>query len=430
MSGHSFFSPSSAHRWMNCPGSMAWPENQAEGGSSVFADDGTASHHWAALCLKNSLDPKMLGEDCDAECFLGETIEINGVTFTMDEERAGFVQAYLDDVRRRAMGGILWVEHKVTLARYLGEGQGGTADAVIILPEQKTLIVGDLKYGMGERVDASYLDAAGVAQPNHQLGLYALGVLEDVRLLDYEIEKVLLVIYQPRLAHMPEFETTPERLDMLGMEAKEAAHQAGMAMILAPGDEALTAFLEPGDKTCRWCRAKAVCPKLAAYVADQVRSDFETIVVNEPTAPPATDTKALSRAMIAVPLVRQWCTAVEVAVHEAVNNNKLEVIGSDGKPYKFVEGDMGDRKWSDPEAAEQLLLTTPQIGPEKAYNRKLLTAPQAAKILDKKATKATWTDVFLPLVTRAPGKAMLALGSDPRPPYTGHATAEEFSDES
>ena len=91
---HSFFSPSAAHRWIACPGSMAFAENQAEGGTSKFADGGTASHHWAALCLQ---------QEKDAEFFLGAQLEYSTGIYEMDETRASFVQQYLDDVRRRAI---------------------------------------------------------------------------------------------------------------------------------------------------------------------------------------------------------------------------------------------------------------------------------------------------------------------------------------
>ena len=93
-----------------------------DGKSSSFADDGTASHEWGAQCLLN-------GKDADSA--IGEAIVINGVTYTMDEERAAFVQVYLDLVRQHAIGRELFIEHQIDLSHWLGKDQGGTLDAGI-----------------------------------------------------------------------------------------------------------------------------------------------------------------------------------------------------------------------------------------------------------------------------------------------------------
>ena len=408
MSTHSLFSPSSAHRWMPCPGSMAFPENQEQGGSSTFADDGTASHEWAAKCLstgKNAIE------------LHGEEITLNGKQYVMDEERASFVQDYLDDVRRRALGGHLFVEQRVDLSPWLGEGQGGTSDAVIFQPAQKLLIVEDLKYGMGEKVFAS--DNGAI---NPQLGLYALGALRDAELLG-DIETVRVVVHQPRLGHVDEFDISVSDLLAFGELARLATVEAGHAMVL-PGSPDLQLYLNPSDKACRWCRAKHRCPKLAAKVAEEVRADFETIVAEPP--PALTSTAELSKAMAAVPLIEDWCRAVRAQVVQLVTEG-VEVLGVDGKPYKFVDGKQGNRTWSDEVQAEATLLGV--LPPEKAYQpQKLITASAAAKLLDKKATKQTWKDVFEPLIKRAPGKPLLVLGSDPRPPVSGGASAEDFDE--
>lgn len=410
---HALYSPSAAHRWIECPGSFVYPENTAaDGESSKFADDGTASHELGAWCLKGGYD---------ALDGLGEKIVVNGQEFIVDEERAAFVQIYLDKVRELATGAKLYVEQWVDLSDYTGEGQGGTADAAIIVPQKRMVIAADLKYGMGEKVDASYTHN-GVRLPNHQLGLYGLGVLKDAMLLGHKIDTVKLVVIQPRLDHIDEQDFPVRDIVALGARAKAAAQLAAQALVGTV--EQAEHLMFPGEKTCRWCRKKAECPKLAKYVADEVRADFDTIAAEPPTVP--TDTAALGRAAIAAPLILQWCKAVQQRLWEAVGQGH-EVIGPDGKPYKFVQGDQGDRKWSDPAAAEAALLGV--LDQEKIYTRKLISAPQAAKLLDKRATKEQWKDQFMPLITRAPGKPVLALGSDERPAYAGKADAGEFNDE-
>ena len=54
--GHAKLSPSGAHRWMACPGSIVLESNIPDKGS-VYADEGTAAHELAAWCLKDNMDP-------------------------------------------------------------------------------------------------------------------------------------------------------------------------------------------------------------------------------------------------------------------------------------------------------------------------------------------------------------------------------------
>jgi hypothetical protein len=411
MTGHALFSPSKAHMWIECPGSFAFPANTTDDGkSSTFADDGTASHAWAAVCLQS-------GED--AEYFIDTQVTLNGVVYKMDEERAGFVQVYLDLVRQHAIVRELFIEHRIDLSEWLGPDQGGTLDAGVIGEDIVDVI--DLKYGTGEKVFASYESPMGTRLPNHQLGLYAAGIIRDAQMLGKTIKKARLIVCQPRLHHIDEKEFTAAEIMALADRATAAADQAANAMVGTPAQA--EAWMFPGDKTCRWCKAKAQCPKLAAYVVEQTCADFDTIAAVPPPVPALYE--GLSEAMIAVPLIEQWCGAVRSAVHNAVAEGQ-EVLGTDGLPMKFVEGKLGNRRWIDDAAAEAALVG--QIA-DKAYApRKIITAPQAAKILDKKKSAALWTDIFEPMIHKPPGKPQLALGSDERPTYTGAATGDEFEE--
>lgn len=402
MSTHAFFAPSAAHRWVNCPGSMAFPQNQVQGDSSKFADDGTASHTWAAECLKSGRDAAEL---------IGQSLALNGRTYTMDEDRAGYVQVYLDDVRMRVGDGHLLVEHHVPIPAF-GEGQGGTADACIIIPEKRHLIIEDLKYGVGEKV---------CAQDNEQGLSYLLGSLPDAQMLTDDIDTFTFVVCQPRLGHIDEWTCDWPTLKAFAARAAAAIQRAGEAMVSAPSSHQ---YLQPGEKTCRWCRGKAVCPALAQYVAAQTRSDFEAIAA-EPPAPP-TDPKALSRAAIALPLIQTWVRGVQAELWRAVSAGE-QVVGSDGQPMKIIEGEDGKRQWRDPQQAEEVLML--HLPPEKLYKpREIITAPQAGKLLDKKATKETWKVIAETCVERKKGRPKLVLGSEPGTPYTAAADAAEFDE--
>ncbi len=422
MSTHSLFSPSAAHRWMACPGSMAFPENREQGESNDYADDGTASHELAAMALRKKQS---------ALHFMDTEISINGKTYVFDYERCERMQSYLDDVRRRENGGHLLVEQRVDLSNYLGKGQGGTADACIALPAQRLGIVEDLKDGSGEQVYASYIvqpatdTTPEVREPNPQLALYALGMLPSFELFG-EIDNVLLVIFQPKLDHIDEYKISVADLLLFGDKAAAAMLMASNAMRVPPDSLTNAGYLTPGKKQCRWCRAKARCPALLKSVQDETYSDFEDMEATPP-AGPITDRKKLARAYAMIPLIEQWIDAVTTEVQKAVTDGE-EIIGPDGKPYKYVEGKEGARKWKDEAAAESALAG--QLSPDQMYTpRKVITAPQAAKLLKKKKTEAMWNDVFEPLIARPRGKPILTMGSDSRPVYSGALTSDDYEDE-
>jgi Protein of unknown function (DUF2800) len=402
--GHKLFAPSKSSMWIACPGSMAFPQNQNpdEGGSS-YADDGSATHWFGSELLQHGHVTRL--------------VTINGKEYILDEEREERVHGYVDDVRRRAIGGYLFVEQFVDLSHILGPDQGGTTDVAIALPSKRMGIIEDLKDGAGEKVYASHQ-----GEPNPQLALYALGMLPSFELFG-PIDEVLLVIYQPKLNHIDEFSITREALLAFGAKAKAAVELAGAAMVAGPDSLTTAGYLNPGEKQCRWCRAKANCPGLAQFVADEVRLEFDdasgsTIV--------ARDTKNLAKHYQSVPLIEDWCRAVKVELQKLVAEGE-QVIGPDGKPYKFVEGKEGARKWTDENAATAALVG--QLGPKAYTEPKLLTAPSAAKLLDKAKTKALWKDIFEPLISRPRGQPILTVGSDPRPPVSGVATAEDFADD-
>lgn len=421
MSTHSFFSPSKSAMFVACHGAMAQPENQAPEapGPKKYADDGTATHTLGAWALQQE-------RDCDQ--LLGSEILINGVAYPVDEARVERAQGYVDDVRRRAIGGHLFIEQRIDISEWLGEGQGGTADAAIYQPKEELLIVEDLKDGQGEKVYASYVlrpataDTPEFREINSQFGLYALGLLKDFALFG-PVKRVLVVAYQPKLNSIEEFEISVPELLLFGERVKHAVAEAYKAMILAPGSSDLELYLTPGDKQCRWCRAKTNCTKYEKLIVEETRGDFDDVVTELPLP---VGSERLSRAFRMLPLIQQWCKAVASEVYARVATGG-EIIGPDGLPLKFVEGDEGKRQWIDEKVAEEMLLG--QLGPEKTYApKKIITAPAAGELLDRKATKALWKEVFVPMIARKKGAPQLTTGSDSRPPYTGAAGADEFAD--
>lgn len=441
MSEHSVFAFSASPRWIACPGSMAYPENTAEGvDGGVYADEGTAAHTLASRCLEL---------DVPASTYLDTVIQVGKREFAVTEEFAGHVQTYIDDVLRRSIGGYLMVEQRVTLTGIDGfdESNYGTSDAIIAIPANSDLdprngaygVVEDLKFGVGEKVYAwtratvndpftmeTYPEDGTdtiLVVPNYQLMMYALACLADIRILIGDPSHILIVINQPRLGHVSELRVPVAVLERFALFAADALRKATYA--LGVGVRAVEnmedEYLNPGEKQCRWCRALARCPAAAKRVQREVAADFD-MIGEQPPLPPV-NVPQVAKAMLAVPFITDWCRAVMAKANELVAAG-TDIIGPDQKPYKFVEGKQGDRKWADDKAAEDAL--TGILG-DKAYQpQKILTASGASKLLDKKKTKAVWDDMFVPLIRRAPGRPMLVMGSDPRPAFSPASSSDEF----
>ena len=159
MAAHARLSPSGAHRWIACPGSLAL-EAEYPDDSSSYAAEGTLAHDIAGQCLEENLDP---------EDFLYKRFEVDGFVFSVDEAMVKHVADYMRLVRGYAEGGVLLIERKVNFSPVVGvEDSFGTADAIIVKGDTMTVV--DLKYGMGVEVSA---------EKNPQLMLYALGALND-----------------------------------------------------------------------------------------------------------------------------------------------------------------------------------------------------------------------------------------------------------
>ena len=277
--GHSTFSASGSHTWLACPGSI--PLSALAGGertSSEYAAQGTAAH----LVLTWALNNKAL-----ALSYPNLTEMVDGYLIDIDEEMTSNVQITLDyvwGILASHPGAILLVDRRVNYAGWIGVGrdQGwGTLDIAIIIGNEIVTI--DLKYGKGVRVEAGHDtevigDAVVAREPNSQLALYALGILTEVE--DFaEIERVRLVISQPRVLEAPsEYDLSLSDLKAwaqhVAVPGAQASVQAGGK--LAKVQDAVAQleweeeFLRPGPDQCRWCKAKATCPKLRAEVANTV----------------------------------------------------------------------------------------------------------------------------------------------------------------
>lgn len=424
MATHALLSPSKSHQWIPCPGSIALEHQlglDKQDGSSEFADQGTAAHEVASRCLTDKHDAaRWLGM---AVTVLNEDGTVRR-TFVCDQEMVDNVQIYLDEVRRRVgPGDTLLVEQRVSLERTMGmPSQGGTADAIIMHADGGVTVI-DLKYGAGVKV---YVEG------NTQALSYGCGVLETFDML-YDFTRVKLVIVQPRMDNIAETDWMPIAvLQEHGRKMSTAALNVNIALEQVRYKQPISPNLfAPSEKACKWCKAKYDCDALLAKATREIADEFavapgpDTIEAAARNQVPSFSMNNLGKAFASLPVLEMWIDAVRTEVNRQVHNGMI-VDGPDGLPLKLVEGRGGSRKWKDAARAEALLVGI--LPPDKAYKpREIITAPQAAKLLDKKKTAAQWEQLATE-VTKAPGSAIAVLGSDPRPVYSPACVAEEFEE--
>jgi hypothetical protein len=387
---HAKLSPSGAHRWMRCPGSVAL-EAAFSDQSSSYAAEGTLAHTLASDCLEHPA-----GKHPSQR--IGEQHDVDGYSFTVDQTMADYVDDYIRLVLGYAQRGLLLVEQRVPIGHLTGEqGATGTSDAIVVDTANRVLFVVDLKYGMGVKIDAG---------DNPQLMLYALGALEQCDQLG-EFDQVCMVIHQPRLNHVSEHWLEVAELLEFAEDVRLAAIEVGDHEVPR---------LEPGEKQCRFCKAKSTCPALAAEVGEIVSGSATLSEFDTPDM--TTGDNYLSMAMSKVELVEQWCTAVRAEVERRL------LAGQTVDGFKLVEGRKGNRKWSSDTEVETLFKSF-RLRQDEMYDYSLISPTKAEKLL--KDTPKRWERAQA-LISRADGKPSVAPATDKRPTLAVQSVADDFRD--
>lgn len=393
---HATLAPSAAHRWTRCPGSVAL-EARVPDETNVHAEEGTAAHELAETALR-------AGNDAAAYQGMMFNTTYNG-GFEADEEMCRQVQKYINLVRDYAQHGELLVEQKVTMDRYV-PSCWGTVDAVVLGDDGELMVI-DLKYGRGVQVEA---------QGNEQLQLYGLGGYDAFSLVQ-DFEAVRYVIHQPRLDHLSEERATVEELEAFAAEAADKGH---VALVNEPERN-----LYPGDKQCRFCRAKAICPAIKAEVERTVDESFDDLDsfadVQPPEAegmPPEETAAVLNKAN----LIRDWLAAVEAHAQHELESGR-EVPG-----YKLVEGKRGSRQWVNSAEVENLLRNQFRLPKDTVYKRSLISPTDAEKLTKAGDIGKKRYQKLQEYVTQTEGKPKVVPASDKRPALDPAGAFEDLGD--
>lgn len=395
---HARFSPSGAHKWLRCPGSMVLEGTYPDEGSS-YAKEGTAAHLIASMCLDH---PDMAAKD-----HLDKEFDVEGQRFVLSQTHAEHIDEYVSYVREQAKGGLLLVEKRVNFSPVIEQPNSfGTSDAIIVHAARLTVV--DLKYGMGVKVDA---------EDNEQLQLYALGAINDYgHLADFE--EVRMVVHQPRLNHVSDWTIPVSKLEAFGETAKTGADTVLDAFEYEGADNWAEKYLSPGSEQCKFCRAKATCPALRnavePYVSTSATADEFNVFLSD--APGDVVADLMDKAEMAEMLIK----AVRAEIERRLLRGDTSLQGR----YKLVEGRKGNREWSDPAKVEELMKKKFRFKDDQVYDFKLISPTTAEKRFKDQVRR--W-DQLSELITRANGKPSVAPASDKRPAITVQATAAEFA---
>lgn len=316
---HARLSPSSAHRWMRCPGSVRLSEGK-DGPATIYSAEGTVAHKVLEKCLTTG---------ANAVGFYGQIFETDGFEIVVDQEMVDGVQMAVDYVRRFEAPGIQrWVERRDGLDKIkdLPEPIWGTTDVCVWDAETRTLHIIDFKYGRGVLVEVP---------DNEQLMIYAL---TQVLRVGERPSRIVLHVVQPRAHHadgpIRTHEVTYEDL----VEFKKRLVEAARAC------QDPNAPLVPGDH-CRFCPALPECPAHQKLAIEVAQEEFS----GEPLPAPAD----LEPDRIA--FILRHAATVEAWL-KAVREHATAVLAAGGEipGFKAVRG-RSVRRWRDEEAAEKYL---------------------------------------------------------------------------
>lgn len=359
---HARFSPSAADRYIHCPPSLLLGEEVGpEDTSSDYSREGTEAHSLGEFLLKEAL-----GIPCE-----DPRPALHYYNEEMQECAEGYRDAVLEiyhTLLRDCPDAVLSVEQRVSIEDY-AEGAFGTSDALLI--GNGEMFVVDYKHGKGVEVSA---------EENSQLKCYALGAYLAFSPL-YDIEKITLVIYQPRINNFSQWSLSVEALLYW---AENVLRPAADMALHGEGDFA-------SGPWCRFCKAKAVCRKRAEENLSLARYDF--------ARPDSLEDDEVNIILGKVDGLIAWANDVrEYALARALSGYAWD-------DWKVVEG-RSVRKYSD-EAAVAKAVTEAGYDP---YERKLLNLTEMQKMLGKKQ----FEQLLGGLIIKPEGKPTLVSRSDRR----------------
>lgn len=372
-SEHAVLSASSANRWLHCPPSVRLSEGYMDK-ASVFAMEGTSAHELCEYKLRNALGMEAENPTENLDFYNTEMEECA-------EGYATYILELVEKAKETCSDPVVMVEQRVDFSRYVPEGFG-TADCIIIADDILNIV--DYKHGKGVEVSA---------ENNPQMKLYALGALELFDCL-YDISKVQMTIFQPRLSNVSVF--VMNKADLLNWANDELTTKAELA------------FEGKGElccgEWCKFCKAKSNCKERAKVNMEMAQYEFRksSLLTDEEVV------DILSK----VDELTAWASDVKnFALEQAVR-------GKQWPGWKVVEG-RSNRKYTDEGAVAQVVKNAGY----NPYDEKIMGITNMTKMLGK----GKFNELLGDFVERPQGKPTLVPEDDNRPKI--NTAKEDFKEE-
>lgn len=374
---HSRVSPSSLHRALACPGSVALSAKVPPSPNSHASIRGTAGHELTQTCYETGRSPHE---------FVGTFV--NG--FAVDDDLADAAQVVLNYYLDRSIGpdDIVWFERRFDLSSRLCREFTGSADFM----HHASLL------GLLEVVDAKFGVVPVTVEGNVQLLSYALMALLELSKECRAVSLVRITIVQPgRMDGQPAVQSVDVTLEELRAFARTL--EDGLLATVADN-----APRQAGDH-CGYCPAGGVCPELANRSLAVAEAQFDGPTRTLPPDPVDLSPERISRILDAADVLDDWLTAVRGRASGLLNEG-AEVPG-----WKLVQK-RAIRKWAD-DALAAVHLSNLGLPEDDHSPRKVLSPAQAEKLLPKSKRG----DIAAIVVAESSGTT-LARAGDKRPAVT------------
>jgi len=336
---HAILSPSGAHRWLNCPGSIQANKDKPWE-QSVYALEGTSAHTLLEVCLRTDSDPTT---------FLGKTLERGHMP--VDEDMAdgvGYALDYTKSYLANNPKATIRIEQPVFPAPLLGLSNSiiwGTPD-IQLDNYPIELVTIDYKHGVGIVVPV---------KENPQLRIYHAGGRQSAG----RYRRYRSVVVQPRV---------PKRRPVQEHTITDVQLVQWLDTVVKPAaDLALTddAPRVAGD-WCRYCAADGKCKAQMEQKLVKAKKEFTA------------DPKSLAPADVARYL--DMVPAVETAI-QGLKSYAISLVHRGVKvPGYEADTTRSSRIWQDEEKANKVL-TKMGLETKERYEVSLLSPAKAEAAL-------------------------------------------------